>query len=307
MKRLDKVIRSVQAFGRELSRRSNGAEAKRTPAIGVALGGGFARGIAHIGVLKVLEEEGIPIRAITGTSVGAIIGAAYCSGLTIAELEELAHKVRFTTFARWTLSRYGFASNDRMVSFLTQTLKVKTFEELRIPLGVTATDFNTGKGVVFSSGAIIDPVRASCAYPGMFLPVEIRESWMVDGMLSYPVPTLPVREMGAERVLAVHLKGQWSKTSVPRHYFDVIGQSFAIAQEMMSKVWRSAADIVIEPDVAGFDYDDFKRADELIRVGELAMRRALPEVRKWIAVPDDAAAPRKAPALTAGPAPMPAD
>jgi len=307
MKRLDKVIRSVQAFGRELSRRSNGAEAKRTPAIGVALGGGFARGIAHIGVLKVLEEEGIPIRAITGTSVGAIIGAAYCSGLTIAELEELAHKVRFTTFARWTLSRYGFASNDRMVSFLTQTLKVKTFEELRIPLGVTATDFNTGKGVVFSSGPIIDPVRASCAYPGMFLPVEIRESWMVDGMLSYPVPTLPVREMGAERVLAVHLKGQWSKTSVPRHYFDVIGQSFAIAQEMMSKVWRSAADIVIEPDVAGFDYDDFKRADELIRVGELAMRRALPEVRKWIAVPDDAAAPRKAPALTAGPAPMPAD
>ena len=143
------------------------------PAIGVALGGGFARGIAHIGVLKVLEEEGIPVRMIAGTSVGAIMGAAYCSGLTIAELEELAHKVRFTTFARWTLSRYGFASNDRMVAFLKQTLKVQTFEELRIPLGVTATDFNTGKGAVFTSGSIIDPVRASCAYPGMFLPVEI--------------------------------------------------------------------------------------------------------------------------------------
>jgi len=307
MKRLGKVIRSVQAFGRSLSRGSSPTEATRMPAIGVALGGGFARGIAHIGVLKVLEEEGIPVRMIAGTSVGAILGAAYCSGLTIAELEALAHKVRFTTFARWTLSRYGFASNDRMVSFLKQTLKVQTFEELRIPLGVTATDFNTGKGVVFSSGPIIDPVRASCAYPGMFLPVEIRESWMVDGMLSYPVPTLPVREMGAERVLAVHLKGQWSKTSAPRHYFDVIGQSFAIAQEMMSKVWRSAADVVIEPDVAGFDYDDFKRAGELIRVGELAMRRALPEVRKWLAVPAEAAAPLKAPALVGRPAPMPAD
>ncbi|MGD0601080.1 MAG: patatin-like phospholipase family protein [Terriglobales bacterium] len=300
-------MRSVQAFGRELSRKSNAAEAKRIPAIGVALGGGFARGLAHIGVLKVLEEEGIPIRMIAGTSVGAIMGAAYCSGLTIEELKEVAHKVRFTTFARWTLSRYGFATTDRMISFLARTLKVQTFEELRIPLGVVATDFNTGKGVVFTSGPIVDPVRASCAYPGMFLPVEIRGRCLVDGMLSHPIPTRPLREMGAERVLAVHLRGQWSKTSAPRHFFDVIGQSFAIAQDMTSSLWRSAADVVIEPDVAGFDYDDFKRADELIRVGELAMRRALPEVRKWLEVPAEAAAPLKVPALVARTAPMPAD
>jgi NTE family protein len=301
MKRLGKVIRSVQAFGRELSRKSSATETRRTPAIGIALGGGFARGIAHIGVLKVLEEEGIPVRMVAGTSVGAIMGAGYCSGLTIKELEELAHKVRFTTFARWTISRYGFATTDRMVSFLKQTLKVQTFEEMRIPLGVTATDFNTGKGRVFTSGPIVDPVRASCAYPGMFLPVEIDGSWLVDGMLSYPVPTVPLRQMGAERVLAVQLKGQWSKTSAPRHYFDVIGQSFAIAQEMMSSVWRSAADVVIEPDVAGFDYDDFKRAGELIRVGEAAMRRALPEVRKWLEVPAEADSAMTAPALVASP------
>jgi NTE family protein len=307
MKRLGKVIRSVQAFGRELSRRSLPAEAYRVPAIGIALGGGFARGIAHIGVLKVLEEEGIPVRMVAGTSVGAIMGAAYCSGLTIAELEEVAHKVRFTTFARWTLSRYGFASTDRMVSFLKKTLKVHTFEDLRIPLGVTATDFNTGKGTVFTSGPMIDPVRASCAYPGMFLPVEIQGSWLVDGMLSHPVPSQPLREMGADRVLAVHLKGQWSKTCAPRHFFDVIGQSFAIAQDMMSATWRSAADIVIEPDVAGFDYDDFKRAGELIRVGELAMRQALPEVRKWLEAPAESVAPLNASALVARPAPMPAD
>lgn len=308
MKRLAKVIRSVQAFGRELSRTSSAAaETKRVPAIGLALGGGFARGIAHVGVLKVLEEEAIPVRIIAGTSVGALIGAAYCSGVTIAELEEVAYKVRFTTFARWTLSRYGFATNDRMVSFLTRTLKVQTFEELRIPLGVTATDFNTGEGMVFTSGSIIDPVRASCAYPGMFLPVEIRGRWLVDGMLSNPVPTRPLRAMGAERVLAVQLKGQWSKTTAPRHLFDVIGQSFAIAQDMMSSVWRSAADLVLEPDVAGFDYDDFKRAGELIRVGELAMRRALPEVRKWLEAPAEAPAPLKTPALVRRPTPMPAD
>ena len=310
MKRLAKVIRSMQAFGRELSRTASvGAEAKRVPAIGIALGGGFARGIAHVGVLKVLEEEGIPVRMIAGTSVGALIGAAYCSGVTIAELEEVAYKVRFTTFARWTLSRYGFASNDRMISFLTRTLKVQTFEELRIPLGVTATDFNTGEGTVFTSGSIIDPVRASCAYPGMFLPVEIRGRWLVDGMLSHPVPTRPLRVMGAERVLAVHLRGQWSKTTAPRHLLDVVGQSFAIAQDMMSPVWKSAADLVIEPDVAGFDYDDFKRAGELIRVGELAMRHALPEVRKWLETPTEAGAavPVKTPALVASPVPLQAD
>jgi NTE family protein len=314
VKHLDKVIRSVQAFGRELSRRSTPitTETKRVPAIGVALGGGFARGIAHIGVLKVLEEEGIPIRMVAGTSVGAIMGAAYCSGLTIAELEEIAHKVRFTTFARWTISRFGFATTDRMAIFLERILKVQTFEELRIPLAVTATDFKTGGGAVFTSGPIIDPVRASCAYPGMFLPVEIDGRCLVDGMLSYPVPSLPLRNLGADRVLAVHLKGQWSKSCAPRHFFDVIGQSFAIAQDMMSPVWRNAADLVIEPDVAGFDYDDFKRAGELIRVGELAMRAALPEVRKWLQVPAEASSSLTGgslavPALVASPAGMPAD
>jgi NTE family protein len=310
LKQLGKVIRSVQAFGRELSNRSKAPSAKREPFIGVALGGGFARGVAHIGVLKVLEEENIPVRMVAGTSVGAILGAAYCSGLTIAELEEVACRVRFTTFARWTLSRYGFATNDRMVAFLTQTLKVKTFEELRIPLAVTATDFNSGQAAVFASGktsgSVIDPVRASCAYPGMFLPVEIGGKWLVDGMLSHPVPTRPLRDMGADRVLGVHLKGQWSKSSVPRHLFDVIGQSFAIAQDQMSAVWKSAADLVIEPDVAGFDYDDFRRAKELIRVGEQAMRRALPEVRQWLETPEEVGVPRKTPPLLR-PTPMAAD
>ena len=277
----------------------------RVPKIGVALGGGFARGMAHIGVLKVLEQEGIPVRLVAGTSVGALIGACYCSGLSIEELEKVARSVRFTTFARWTVSRYGFASNDRMMQFLNRTLKVKTFEELRIPLGITATDFNSGEGVVFHSGSMVDPIRASCAYPGMFLPVNIRGRWLVDGMLSYPVPTVPLREMGAERVLAVQLKGQWSKTNAPRHYFDVIGQSFAIAQEMMSSMWRSAADVVIEPDVAGFDYDDFKRADQLIRVGEQAMRRALPEVRKWLEAPAETADPLQTPVLIPSPVSVP--
>ncbi len=278
----------------------------RVPTIGVALGGGFARGMAHIGVLKVFEQEGIPVRIIAGTSVGALIGACYCSGLSIDELEDVAHSVRFTTFARWTVSRYGFASNDRMVQFLKRTLKVKTFEELRIPLGITATDFNTGEGVVFHSGSMVDPVRASCAYPGMFLPVNIRGRWLVDGMLSHPVPTSPLHEMGADRVIAVHLRGQWSKDGAPRHLFDVIGQSFAIAQDQMSHLWRGAADVIVEPDVAGFAYDDFKRAGELITAGEIAARNVLPEVRRWLEAPATSAATKARPAI-GRPAPVPAD
>lgn len=282
MKSLDKIIRSVQAFGRELSGRSLTLETQAGAGIGVALGGGFARGIAHVGVLKVLEEENIPISFVAGTSVGALIGAAYCSGVSTEELEHIATRVRFKHFARWTLSRYGFASNQRMIGFLNSILKVKTFEELRIPLAVTATDFSTGEGVVFHSGPLVDPVRASCAYPGMFLPVEIRGRQLIDGMLAHAVPAIPLREMGAERVLSVHLKGKWTNGDGPRHVFEVIGQCFAIAQERNSSVWKQASDLVIEPDVTAFKYDDFEHSADLVRAGEAATRAALPEIRKWL-------------------------
>jgi NTE family protein len=283
VKSLDKIIRSVQAFGRGLSGLPPQESAQSFPGIGLALGGGFARGIAHIGVLKVLEEENIPISLVAGTSVGALIGAAYCSGVTIPELEQMAARVRFKDFARWTLSRYGFASNERMIKFLSSILKVKTFEELLIPLAVTATDFSTGAGVVFHSGPLVDPVRASCAYPGMFLPVKIRGRLLVDGMLAHPVPTVPLREMGAQRVLAVHLKGTWTNSGAgPRHLFDVIGQCFAIAQETNCGVWKVAADLVIDPDVNGFKYDDFERSADLIHAGEVVTRTVLPEIRKWL-------------------------
>ncbi|MGA8150338.1 MAG: patatin-like phospholipase family protein [Terriglobales bacterium] len=281
--KLGRIIRSVQAFGREISKHSPSLHGDAPEiGIGLALGGGFARGIAHVGVLKVLEEENIPIRYIAGTSVGALIGAAYCSGLSPAELEEMASRVRFKHIARWTLSRYGFASNQRMIGFLNSILKVKTFEDLRIPLAVTATDFSTGEGAVFHSGPLVDPVRASCAYPGMFQPVKIRGRLLIDGMLSYTVPTQPLREMGAERVLAVHLKGKWTNGEGPRHLFDVIGQCFAIAQEMNSSQWKQAADLVIEPDVNGFKYDAFEHSAELVRAGEIVTRAALPEIRKWL-------------------------
>jgi NTE family protein len=306
VKSLGKIIRSVQALGRGLSGRMPAAESLAQPAIGLALGGGFARGIAHIGVLKVLEEGNIPISFVAGTSVGALIGAAYCGGVTVAELEQIATRVRFKHFAKWTLSRYGFASNQRMIGFLNSILKVKTFEELSIPLAVTATDFSTGDGVVFHSGPLVDPVRASCAYPGMFLPVKIRGRLLVDGMLAHAVPSVPLREMGAERVLAVHLKGHWATEDGPRHLFDVIGQCFSIAQEMNCGVWKGASDLVIQPDVNGYKYDGFEHSAELVRAGEVVTRTALPEIRKWLSSAPQVN-PKVSTAAITQPAPVSAD
>jgi NTE family protein len=295
MRGLRKIVRSVRDFGRGLSPKPEPILPSPALSIGIALGGGFARGIAHIGVLKVLEAESIPVRFVAGTSVGALIGAAYCSGVTPAELEELASRVRFRDLARWTLSRYGFATNMRMTSFLNKTLKVKTFEELRTPLAVTATDFASGEGVVFRSGPLVDPVRASCAYPGVFLPVTVNGRLLVDGMLAHSLPCQPVRDMGADCVIAVNLKSTWSTTDGPRHIFDVIGQCFSIAQDMNCAHSRASADLVIEPDVTGYRYDDFEHSAELVAIGETATRAAISEIRQWLHATDSRTATAKAP------------
>jgi NTE family protein len=261
----------------------------------------------HVGILKVLEQEKIPVAFLAGTSVGAVIGAAYCSGVDARELEEIAHLVRFSSFARWTLSRYGLASNDRMIGFLEKLIKVKTFEELRIPFAISATDFVTGDPVVFKSGPLIDPIRASCAYPGMFLPVNVNGRLMVDGLLAHSVPAEPLRAMGADRVLAVYLSAHWVNVKGPRHIFDVIGQCFSIAQAKMCDLWKHHADLVLEPNVDGFSYDGFERAKELIKVGEDATRAALPQIHAWFeeqtqTVTTPAPAKGGAPARTPSPA-----
>ncbi len=281
-----RLNRSARAFYRELTKPAElpiiPNDCQACPRIGLALGGGFARGLAHVGILKVFEEERIPIDFIAGTSVGAMIGAIYCSGVSAKEMEEIAGLVRFRDFARWTVSRYGFASNDRMTAMLSKLLKVKTFEELRIPLAVTATDFLTGEGVVFQSGPLIDPVRASCAYPGMFLPVNINGQLLVDGLLAHAVPTAPARLAGCDRVVGVYLRSNMMDgLAGPRHVFDVVGQCFSIAQAKMSEIWKKDADLVLEPDVTGFAYDCFDRCKDLVKIGEKVAREAMPHIRKW--------------------------
>jgi NTE family protein len=259
--------------------------------------------MVHIGVLKVLEEAGIPIAAIAGTSAGAIVGASYCSGLSASELAEIGRRLRFRDFARWTLERGGFCNNDRMGLFLSRICPCKEFSELRIPLAVIATELASGLPAIFRSGSLCEAVRASCAYPGIFTPVAIRGKLYVDGMLSYEVPTTPLKQMGVDCVLGVHLRSHWNGKEAPRHFFDVIGQCFAIAQVRMSLQWEHDADLLLHPNVDGFSYDDFERTDELIAIGEESMRAALPELKKILRIADRTASNAEetlAPAANAG-------
>jgi NTE family protein len=251
------------------------------PRIGVALGGGFARGIAHLGVLGVLEQEKIPVDCLTGTSAGAMLAIAYASGHSLAEIVGQAKATRFKDFGNWKLSWLGLASNQRLEHYPRRFLGVSTFEDLKIPLAIAATDLGTGEAVYFSHGQLGPALRASCAYPGMFVPVEIDGRTLVDGFLAAPVPVDAARVLGADIVIAIFLESATNRK--PASIVDVISVSFAILQRHADLEWRRTADVIIEPSVKEFLWDDFERTAELMAAGEAAARAALPNIRAAIA------------------------
>jgi NTE family protein len=246
--------------------------------IGLALGGGFARGIAHIGVLRALQEAEIHVEFVAGTSVGALIGAAYASGASLDDMERQGSDTRFRDFGRWTLSRMGMASNERLEEFLHKFTTARFFEEMKIPLSIVATDLIRGESVYFTDGEIAPALRASCAYPGLFLPVRYRDRVLVDGFLTEAVPTGAVRELGANFVIAVHLEPGELKDD-PRNTIEVIGRSFSIIQGTFEQPWRRAADIIVEPNVHDVLWDGFVQTPRLVAAGAAAIIEALPRIR----------------------------
>jgi NTE family protein len=250
--------------------------------IGLALGGGFARGFAHLGVLRVLEAERIPITCIAGTSVGSILGAAYASGAPLDRIIDACRKVRLKDFSRWSLSRMGLASNDRMGELIQKWFRTLRFEQMRIPLAVVATDLGTGEPYIFRSGEVVDAVRASCAYPGMFQPVMLGSRCLADGGLVAPVPTQAVASMGASCVVGVNVGFNNWNGSTPKNVFQVVARAINAAQKHHERAWERFADLLIEPDVRSIEWDSFDRADEIIRAGEEAGRRALPRLRELL-------------------------
>jgi NTE family protein len=251
--------------------------------IGLALGGGFARGIAHIGVLRVFERHGIPIHCITGVSAGSIVAAACASGTPPDEIARAACSMRFSDVARWSLNRMGFVVSERMKPFLQGLLRTDRFEEMRIPLGVVATDLCTGEPVSFrDSGDVFVPIRASCSYPGLFQPVRSNGRFLVDGAMSVEIPALLARELGATHVVSVHLPAP-SCGRPPTDVFQVVRRCFQIMHARNEGGWRQASDLVIAPDLRSIEWDGFERGAELIRAGEAAALAVLPAIQSWFA------------------------
>jgi NTE family protein len=279
-KALHAVIREIRRFAYSPPiPPKQGEQSFRRPRVGLALGGGFARGIAHVGVLKVLVENQIPIDALAGISSGSIAAAAFASGCTIEELTLAARKLRWNRFARWTIPGLGFATNERMNVLLAEMLHCRTFEQLKIPLAVVAADIRTGKAVIFRKGDLIMPVRASCSFPGMFVPIEYNGRLLVDGVVVGSVPVMVLR--GMDVVVGVNVQSHGFRLG-PCSLFEVVGESFQIAQNMNGSTWRDQCDLAIEPNLEDSSWDEFGRAGALIAAGEIAARKALPALRNLL-------------------------
>lgn len=303
---MDHLCRALVApLLERLSRRPPRTPGPAHHGLGLALGGGFARGFAHIGVLQALEENDIPVACIAGTSIGSILGAGYASGVSVARMAEVCRKIQFRDFARWKISRMGLASNARMADLVDQCFGGRTFEQLRIPMAVVTTDLVTGEPVVFTAGDLVDPIRASCAFPGLFEPVLIGGRCLADGGLSAQVPTKAAAALGARHVLGISVGFNNWNAAPPANVFEVLSRAISIAQKHRSPSWERFADLILEPEVQTVDWDDFHRADDAIRAGFEATRRVLPRLREilHLARPDAGdraacqpdAAPRQAP------------
>lgn len=270
------------------------AQPSQRPGLGLALGGGFARGFAHLGVLKVFQQYNIKVSHIAGSSVGSILGAAYASGAPLERIVEACRTLRFRDIARWRVSRLGLASNQRLAALMDRVFGSRQFEDLKIPLAVVATDLSTGEPVVFTQGNLVDAIRASCAFPGLFEPVQIGTRCLADGGLVAPVPTQAARFVGAQLVVGVSVGMQDGHRGVPTNIFQVVSRAVSAAQKHQLEVWERHADLVLRPDVQFLAWDDFARADEAIEAGAAAALRALPRIENLLERKAEAELPSEA-------------
>ena len=255
---------------------------RRETRIGVALGGGFARGIAHVGVLRAFERAQVPIRYIAGVSSGAIVAAAFASGATSQEIESVASTMRFSDLARWQIRLDGLVGSDPMTHFLQKLLKVFVFEKMRIPLAVVASDLTAGAPAVFrDKGDVVLPIRASCSYPGLFQPVRHMNHCLVDGMVTMDVPAAPLRRMGATHVVSVSLPMSAEPVD-PHNILSVVTRCFQIMTARTESQWRRHSNVVIVPEVRDVAWDAFDSAELLIAAGERAANAVMPQILRWL-------------------------
>jgi NTE family protein len=262
------------------------------PKIGIALGSGGAKGLAHIGVLKALEFHGIPISFVAGSSIGALLGAYYASNPKVSELEKFI--LKFNARRGFSLFdpalRGGFIKGEKIEKFIFEMLEGANFNTLKIPFAAVATDLNSAEEVIFSKGDLVKAIRASISVPAIFQPIWYQDKLLADGGLSSPVPDEIVKKMGSDIVIAVNLDRIFTPEisvqslalpKVPMHSIEILRHNLALHS-------IKTADVVISPKVpqvglVGWNYFfNTYKAQELIKAGEDAVTEALPQIKLLI-------------------------
>ncbi|HWI66590.1 MAG TPA: patatin-like phospholipase family protein [Symbiobacteriaceae bacterium] len=258
--------------------------------VGLALGGGFARGIAHIGVLQALVAHRIPIDYVAGTSAGSLVGAMFCAGLDPWLMERICEQLNWRALVRLKLRRDGLLDAEGLERFILGNMGDVQFKELKLPFTATATDLLTGSEVLLTNGRVSTAVRASCAFPGIFLPVRVGTHTLVDGGLCHPVPATVVRRMGAEMVIGVELNRPGPTGKPLRNLLHIMLQSLALVQRPQVEKSLREADVFIQPTLHDFSVMELERVEDMVRAGREAAEAAMPDV---LAAMDRIAADRK--------------
>ena len=277
-------LQACATTGQRQEEKTLSATKEVLPRIGLALGGGGARGFAEIGVLRVLEQEKIPIDVVVGTSVGSLIGAIYADSGSVLDAEFIAISITeedLFDFRIFSFLSGGFVKGEKLKSFLNTRLRSKNIENMKIPYGAVAVDLRTGQAVLFDRGPVARAVHASCAIPGVFVPVEIGGRVYVDGGVTDPIPVDFAVKKGADVVIAVAISPALPPVA-PKNPIEVVFHAITIMSSEIGALGAKNADVVIHPDVGNIAYDDFSQKKKLIEAGEKATRAALPAIRAAI-------------------------
>lgn len=257
---------------------------KILPRVGLALGGGAARGFAHVGVIQVLEEAGIRPVLVVGTSAGSLVAALYASGKSGAQLQQVAETMEEAAFADWTLPIFsrGMLRGEAFARYVSFQVNARPIESMPMALGIVATDLNSGQGVLFQRGDTATAVRASSSVPALFQPVRIGAREYVDGGLVSPVPVRYARQMGAELIIAVDISSA-PEGNAAHDTLQILLQTFAIMGKSINSFELREADIVVRPALAGVASSDFASRRRAIEAGRVAMQNLLPQLRAALA------------------------
>jgi len=260
------------------------AESKR-PKIGLALGSGGSRGLAHIGVIKVLEENNIPIDFIAGSSIGAMVGGFYAAGLSIKEIEEIALSTNWRRVFSVLFDphlKQGLIGGEKLKTFIENYINGKKFEDCKVPFVTVATDLKTGEVVVLNKGEMAQAIRTSISIPLVFKPAEINGRMLVDGGLSAPVPVEIVRGMGADIIIAVNLDKHYCDEEWKPGWYDIANDSLNILRHHLALSNVANADIVIDINVGKNYWYQFTNGQDKILTGEKATKEVLPRLQEII-------------------------